>query len=821
MARGGRRNAILLIVTFLVGGLSLSSQTTIWSENFNSYPNGRRSGTASGPSKSAWSSGYSTNLSVHMDELRGRNVGTSGISWTTDPINIYQYSSLTIKIDLRTNGGFESQDRVIAEYRIDGGSWSGLGSLYGSALNNLDQTYTFNLPSTGRTLRIRILVSNNSNSEYIYLDNIHVEGTLDLCPGELDFEFYDGNFSNTVENIPNSDYIGRGTVDHFNVNTLQNQEDPGDMDTYGIRYSGYIQIDEPGTYRFYSSSDDGSKVYINGTQVVNNDGDHGSQERNGDIKLSSGLHDIRVLFYENGGDATLGVHYSGPELSKRNLPFPKLYSDCTQPIADDSNSPPTITATGNQIFCPDTSNPAHSMAVVESVSITDPDSGTLDAVYIQITSNYDNAGDLLALTGTHPNITPNWSGPEGRLFLEGPATLAEFEAAILAVRFSTTATLSPGEKRDFSIVMNEANYLASTGHYYEYVPDLGIRWTEAKAAAELRKFYGLQGYLATILNQDESDLLGSQAPGAGWIGASDAGVEGQWRWVTGPEANTLFWTGLAEGAPVAGIFQHWNGGEPNNSGEEDYAHITDPSMGVIGSWNDLPDAGGDGVYKPKGYLVEYGGMPGDPPYPTLAVTTTLTVEDTPPTASAPAAVNVFCSADIPAVDIEVVTDEADNCDQAPTVTHISDVGDGGSNPEIITRTYRVTDRAGNTMDVQQTITVSPLAITGQPVDTTVLYGGDGHFSVATDGGDTYAWEVSINGDSSFVPINDGPAYSGTQTANLTLIAPVHAMNGHQYRVRVSRAGASCAALVSQGATLTLKARKVITNRKITHRVKKD
>src|SRR5690606_26519154 len=115
-----------------------------------------------------------------MDELRGRNVGTSGISWTTDPINIYQYSSLTIKIDLRTNGGFESQDRVIAEYRIDGGSWSGLGSLYGSALNNLDQTYTFNLPSTGRTLRIRILVSNNSSSEYIYLDNIHVEGTLDL-----------------------------------------------------------------------------------------------------------------------------------------------------------------------------------------------------------------------------------------------------------------------------------------------------------------------------------------------------------------------------------------------------------------------------------------------------------------------------------------------------------------------------------------------------------------------------------------------------------------------------------------------------------------
>ena len=53
--------------------------------------------------------------------------------------------------------------------------------------------------------------------------------------------------------------------------------------------------------------------------------------------------------------------------------------------------------------------------------------------------------------------------------------------------------------------------------------------------------------------------------------------------------------------------------EPNQAGDEDYAHITDDSIGLVGSWNDLSNTGASsGPYQPKGYVVEYGGMPGDP-----------------------------------------------------------------------------------------------------------------------------------------------------------------------------------------------------------------
>ena len=63
------------------------------------------------------------------------------------------------------------------------------------------------------------------------------------------------------------------------------------------------------------------------------------------------------------------------------------------------------------------------------------------------------------------------------------------------------------------------------------------------------------------------------------------------------------------------MYSNWNNdpSEPNQAGDEDYAHITDDSIGLVGSWNDLTNTGASaGPYQPKGYVVEYGGMPGDP-----------------------------------------------------------------------------------------------------------------------------------------------------------------------------------------------------------------
>jgi gliding motility-associated-like protein len=84
--------------------------------------------------------------------------------------------------------------------------------------------------------------------------------------------------------------------------------------------------------------------------------------------------------------------------------------------------------------------------------------------------------------------------------------------------------------------------------------------------------------------------------------------------------------------------------------------------------------------------------------------TTITVDEA-PTASNPATINVQCVGDVPAPDVMVVTDEADDFTANPTVTFEGDVSDGLSCPETITRTYRVTDVCGNFIDVEQLIVI--------------------------------------------------------------------------------------------------------------------
>ena len=48
---------------------------------------------------------------------------------------------------------------------------------------------------------------------------------------------------------------------------------------------------------------------------------------------------------------------------------------------------------------------------------------------------------------------------------------------------------------------------------------------------------------------------------------------------------------------------------------------------------------------------------------------------------------------------------SDDCDPSPVITHIGDVSDGNTCPEVITRTYRATDAAGNFAECSQTITI--------------------------------------------------------------------------------------------------------------------
>jgi len=91
----------------------------------------------------------------------------------------------------------------------------------------------------------------------------------------------------------------------------------GRADEVGAVFHGYIKIPSPGIYTLYTNSDDGSRLLIGDTVVVNNDGLHGMEERSGVISLKAGLHACRVEFFENGGGAGLIVSVAAAGMPKQ------------------------------------------------------------------------------------------------------------------------------------------------------------------------------------------------------------------------------------------------------------------------------------------------------------------------------------------------------------------------------------------------------------------------------------------------------------------------------------------------------------------------
>jgi hypothetical protein len=67
---------------------------------------------------------------------------------------------------------------------------------------------------------------------------------------------------------------------------------------FAIRYAGAFRIATAGDYTFRISSDDGSKVLIDGKQVIANDGQHPPQEARGTVNLAAGDHQMVLEYFQ-------------------------------------------------------------------------------------------------------------------------------------------------------------------------------------------------------------------------------------------------------------------------------------------------------------------------------------------------------------------------------------------------------------------------------------------------------------------------------------------------------------------------------------------
>ncbi|WP_052754354.1 PA14 domain-containing protein [Calothrix sp. 336/3] len=148
---------------------------------------------------------------------------------------------------------------------------------------------------------------------------VNYSGVLDLGTG-LNAQYYDNqNFTNLA--LTRTD----ATV-NFDWGTGSPAANIG-ADTFSVRWTGQIQPRYSETYTFYTTTDDGVRLFINNQQVINRFVDQSPTEATGQITLQAGQkYDIRMEYYENGGGAVAQLGWSSLSQTREIIPQSRLYT---------------------------------------------------------------------------------------------------------------------------------------------------------------------------------------------------------------------------------------------------------------------------------------------------------------------------------------------------------------------------------------------------------------------------------------------------------------------------------------------------------------
>jgi len=129
----------------------------------------------------------------------------------------------------------------------------------------------------------------------------------------LRYRYYEGDWD-SLPDFEKLKPVKEGIVPDF-VFTPRNQEE-----RFAFVYESLVQIPATEVYTFFTDSDDGSRLWIDDRLVVDNDGLHGMQLKQGDIPLARGYHRIRVAFFEKTGSDALTVYVTSPGSKKKIIP---------------------------------------------------------------------------------------------------------------------------------------------------------------------------------------------------------------------------------------------------------------------------------------------------------------------------------------------------------------------------------------------------------------------------------------------------------------------------------------------------------------------
>jgi cytochrome c553 len=174
--------------------------------------------------------------------------------------------------------------------------------------------------------------------------------TPGLTANNMKYSYYEGSWKN-LPDFTKIKPVKSGEASDFELSVARRLND------CALRFEGLLRIETEGNYTFHLTSDDGSKLWIDDKQVVNNDGIHAPTLKSGKTKLTKGVHKVVVGVFNGAAGFELHVEFEGPGVGKQPLgPRIMLTEEPAKPgsaiVGDAENFPlePALVAKGKDLF---------------------------------------------------------------------------------------------------------------------------------------------------------------------------------------------------------------------------------------------------------------------------------------------------------------------------------------------------------------------------------------------------------------------------------------------------------------------------------------
>ncbi len=394
-------------------------------------------------------------------------VSTSGLPTVTQPQNQANTLNATVSLVINANDPL-------------GGNltYSAIGLPQGLNINSNSGVISGQLQAVG-IYNPTVTISNaNSSIQTQFRWIVYASGST---PG-VSYAYYEGSWSELPDfNLLTP--VSSGNFNGFNISPRARNEN------FAFRLTARINITQAGNYTFYTSSDDGSRLWIDGNLIVDNDGLHAIQERSGSVNLSTGQHLITVGFFELTGGEGLTVKYSSATISKRLIPSSILFQNPQNNVAPQINNP------GDQIS---SINSSVQLGII--ATDTNNDSLTFSATGLPTGLVISSSGNISGTANTAGSFTVSVSVNDG----QGESASVTFDWNII-----TPLSISPiqsgpkqaGTTTSYNAVVSGGNSLR-----YKWSFGDGSATTAYSGSSSIsHTFSSANTYVVTLFVQDGSD----------------------------------------------------------------------------------------------------------------------------------------------------------------------------------------------------------------------------------------------------------------------------------------------------------------------------